>query len=46
MSFFSSIKKEEIVDKIMGKLKDIFTNQKNYQKWILPLVILVWFLWK
>ena len=26
----------------MGKLKDIFTNQKELPKWILPLVILVW----
>ena len=26
----------------MGKLKNIFTNQKGLPKWILPLVILVW----
>ena len=26
----------------MGKLKNIFTNQKELPKWILPLVILVW----
>ena len=42
MSFFSLIKKEEIVGKIMGKLKNIFTNQKELPKWVLPLVILFW----
>ena len=26
----------------MGKLKDIFTNQKKLPQWVLPLVILVW----
>lgn len=26
----------------MGKLKDIFTNQKELPQWVLPLVILVW----
>ena len=26
----------------MGKLKNIFTNQKELPKWILPLVILFW----
>ena len=26
----------------MGKLKDIFTNQKELPQWVLPLVILIW----
>ena len=27
----------------MGKLKDIFTNQKELPQWVLPLIFLVWF---
>ena len=26
----------------MGKLKDVFTNQKELPQWVLPLVILIW----
>ena len=26
----------------MGKLKDIFTNQKELPQWVLPLIFLVW----
>ena len=27
----------------MGKLKDLFTNQKELPQWVLPLIFLVWF---
>ena len=30
------------MSKVMRKLKDIFTNQKELPQWVLPLVFLVW----
>ena len=30
------------MSKVMRKLKDIFTNQKELPQWVLPLIFLVW----
>jgi len=30
------------MSKVMRKLKDIFTNQKELPQWVLPLVFLIW----